>query len=914
MSTNLQRQGAAWRATIVGLTISLSLLISVEAHAQGAEVSAALDIVVKTISGLSSWIDEHSDDCAASTLAAAWGSDCNLSQEECTETGRTSAECTTVRSNACGIGVGHAFSAKSIFGAWAGRTIKVEAAAVPMPWHTPPDRHGAKGWSRSSVNGSSRARTEETPPSLLPPTVSLASAGSRTASSSNLLDTWPDGTVLVSVEIDTLTISTLMSDSRSSTFNAELEVDGQPVWSTSASLDGFGNLSAQGNIPANAFTLTPNGANGTWDAQLLNYVFEFPVDTLATSVTIDSVDVAIHFDATGSAEGTNESDGFNPVPVPVPLDQTRLTDPNGVPTLAGEYVQITSPVTVLSDPANLSPILDTDVTDGNVALGILDPFHAPEWLAGELIQLTGMVTHHEGRTVLAEVEAILLASGQPLPEPAEMPVADAHANGEQLEGMPIELCGLSLVDPGAWPAPSDDGVVRVSDGGDEIDVWIATPTGIGGTPPPAEPFDLIGTLSQHQPAGPPYTGGYIVRLTSANYLGACTTPAQHVKDHDVGNMILTITDHGTLGWDDETQSLGSGLVFPAAGSNSLYIGSVWVAQGTNGVANNDYTADPEREWVVEVEPDGKPAEVQGPADQVIVSGYNDDDSPDPFDLYIRQESWAFDSNSPDDDFVIVRYFIHNRSDSDLTDLRAGLFLDLDIENAGDDTGDSDEARKTTYMKDDVSGIHVGVRLLEGDETPDPLSNQSLIHNPTFVYPSLYILDVDKFGFLSGSDPTYQVPQSTGPDDWSLLVAAGPFTLAPQDSNEVAFAIVGGESLGDLLANADRAQQAYAPTTGVERGDQPGLRVTRLMPNTPNPFNPQTTVRFDLAQPADVKLMVYSPMGRVVRTLLRGLREAGQHEMVWDGRNDSGGQVASGVYFLRLDAGPVTESRRMLMVK
>jgi hypothetical protein len=91
--------------------------------------------------------------------------------------------------------------------------------------------------------------------------------------------------------------------------------------------------------------------------------------------------------------------------------------------------------------------------------------------------------------------------------------------------------------------------------------------------------------------------------------------------------------------------------------------------------------------------------------------------------------------------------------------------------------------------------------------------------------------------------------------------------------------------------------------------------TALHPNTPNPFNPVTTIHFDLAQDGPVTLRIYDVAGRLVRTLVDGPMSAGfAHQVPWNGLDDAGGRVSSGIYFTRLVAGDVTATRRMLVMK
>ena len=89
----------------------------------------------------------------------------------------------------------------------------------------------------------------------------------------------------------------------------------------------------------------------------------------------------------------------------------------------------------------------------------------------------------------------------------------------------------------------------------------------------------------------------------------------------------------------------------------------------------------------------------------------------------------------------------------------------------------------------------------------------------------------------------------------------------------------------------------------------------LYGNVPNPFNPETVIRYGLPVESEVVLEVYDALGQQVKVLVSGVRSAGDHEVMWDGRNEMGGLVSSGVYFYRLRAGEgFSQMRRMLLLK
>ena len=95
--------------------------------------------------------------------------------------------------------------------------------------------------------------------------------------------------------------------------------------------------------------------------------------------------------------------------------------------------------------------------------------------------------------------------------------------------------------------------------------------------------------------------------------------------------------------------------------------------------------------------------------------------------------------------------------------------------------------------------------------------------------------------------------------------------------------------------------------------------TALLPNYPNPFNPETWIPYQLATPAEVTVAIHAADGRLARTLALGYQAAGVYKrrsraVYWDGRNAQGEPVASGVYFYTFSAGDFTATRKMVIMK
>jgi len=92
------------------------------------------------------------------------------------------------------------------------------------------------------------------------------------------------------------------------------------------------------------------------------------------------------------------------------------------------------------------------------------------------------------------------------------------------------------------------------------------------------------------------------------------------------------------------------------------------------------------------------------------------------------------------------------------------------------------------------------------------------------------------------------------------------------------------------------------------------QVFTLAQNYPNPFNPNTTIQYTLPQHAWVKINIYNILGRKVKNLVDEYQPAGYKKIIWDGKNDKGEEVASGIYFYRIQAKDFTQVKKMVLLK
>lgn len=410
---------------------------------------------------------------------------------------------------------------------------------------------------------------------------------------------------------------------------------------------------------------------------------------------------------------------------------------------------------------------------------------------------------------------------------------------------------------------------------------------------------------------------------------SCGSPAYEDKDrfdlrvlpttvtHDANQVTTTVTSVGKLGFAEVAGGNGDdGLGFLFGDSpNLLFEGAMLLGTGATSLCDAARGSDPsvsEDDFVTTS--GGTPILTsQNPLfDQEARASFDDSGAATPLGVRLDQESWQI-STPPYDDFLILQYVVHNDGAAPLQNLYVGWFFDWDLDGATYSTNRTgyDASRGLGYVWDTSGSTPtVGVMTLSAPGTVSYRgiwNDEALPENPSWgVYDGF--TKAEKWQCLSGGI----VNPEAGPADISHSIATGPFDISPGDSVVVAFALLGGTDLADLQANADEAQSAWdAP---VDAHPLPASFSWKLEPNVPNPFNPTTSIVFELARPSEVTLDVFSVSGRLVRRILQERRVAGRHQVFWDGTTSSGVLVPSGTYFCRLQAGGVQRTRKMQLLK
>jgi len=329
--------------------------------------------------------------------------------------------------------------------------------------------------------------------------------------------------------------------------------------------------------------------------------------------------------------------------------------------------------------------------------------------------------------------------------------------------------------------------------------------------------------------------------------------------HDNGNVALTVTNFGALGYYDyiHRQGVGQGMRYPKDGLTGLFHGSLMVGVGPDRVSDCAFgdSADIRFDFIPQE------AEFVIRTDEVgIQEGYtrfNDDRSRRPLNIEVEQISISYPA-PPDDDYVILHYSVINNGENVLEDMRVALFLDWDIIHANNNLCRWNNDVKLGWMEHVGDGFPVfGVAML--DQEPD-------FHVAIDNYEEWNRGNWNKWGdrakfLLMQSD--FNQAEGLEPTDYSQMLGTQPITLAAGDSVIVTFAILAGEDPSDLANNLNAAS-VRINNHGFRVGrcsEVPGI--IELISIYPQPLNGWINLKCRIPEAGTVLWQVFSQLGREV---------------------------------------------------
>ena len=246
-------------------------------------------------------------------------------------------------------------------------------------------------------------------------------------------------------------------------------------------------------------------------------------------------------------------------------------------------------------------------------------------------------------------------------------------------------------------------------------------------------------------------------------------------------------------------------------------------------------------------------------------------------------------------------------------LQNGSQFDVGLSSAGGSEDNVIEVVKSTYLANDPSGTY-GTFQLGANEMLN-------LHEVDLNTPALWLRLKNLSATADLGVSIYKSGESAGAQGRIDAIPDGTAYIAPPGADEnvvCAIPTPGNYCIAvykrDAGSLADTADYELVFDSVTDAPPSVATTRTQLVSIVPNPFNPQTQITFDLKQSARVSLGIYDLRGRLVRQLASVDYSAGRHQLSWNGLDDSGLHVASGVYLVRFAANGAEEQRKITLVK
>ena len=376
----------------------------------------------------------------------------------------------------------------------------------------------------------------------------------------------------------------------------------------------------------------------------------------------------------------------------------------------------------------------------------------------------------------------------------------------------------------------------------------------------------------------------------------------------INNVALTITNKGTFGFNDYPNNTQGDGFFINGGGSLLFEGGLMYGTSANKLVDGirDTTGNAQNSDFRNITPfllsiPGDYAEEQG----MLVM--NDDYAgTNKLGISTKLDSYSF-TEEPYDNFILLKYLFTNTSLIDVNGFYAGLFFDWDIDEntSAANYASYDQVTKCSLFYNSDSSIctAVGLAWWWGYDGFYAIQNDG-DDGGINIYDGF--TKAEKW--LSLTNGLNKV--TAGLQDISGVNSAGPFNIPSGSEREIAFVVAAGNSL-DMVRQAivlGREKYAMLPTD-VNNEETTKPISFELQQNYPNPFNPVTNIKYSIPEAGFVTIKIYDIMGQEVTTLINTQMNAGNYQYSFNASN-----LASGVYFYRLQAGKFSETKKLILLK
>ncbi|MCX7836877.1 MAG: T9SS type A sorting domain-containing protein [candidate division WOR-3 bacterium] len=334
-----------------------------------------------------------------------------------------------------------------------------------------------------------------------------------------------------------------------------------------------------------------------------------------------------------------------------------------------------------------------------------------------------------------------------------------------------------------------------------------------------------------------------------------------IARHDTGNIILQVTDRAHIGGETTyyAANIPYGLRYPKTGNDYLFFGGFGITNSRIYVADGYYGPNQR------IDRDFRTRDVIHRVSryglQEYEASYIDSGHPTPKNIKVTQYSLS----SPDpkyDDGVIMIFKIKNEGAIAIDSLYAGIILDLEFMTGGitREVANTDTIRRCVYQRAaETENPTVGIKILSPPRWVR-WANLACLHNPTYSYPTSGLHDTFKYKFFAGRIRQY-VGGTTS--DWSSVASVGPFRLEPQQEYVCAFAILGGISIDNFLANADSIQSFYNRLfIGISENN---LEKKIALLTNQRILNSQAKLQLKVNTEEELKVNLYDLSGKLVQS-------------------------------------------------